>query len=249
MIRSRRLSRHLAGAFSLLFVLLAITDPLAASCHSAGGFAIFQCGDRGWFEPPPEGAGQVKALFWQIGFGNALINNGLGFNGIGIAPLGVFSGIDNGLAPVPVVDARSALGDPKVPEGSLCLGPVNWGNNDVDGCCDNARDPNMQGAMDGFLNPEFEPQVLRRKGSLLASTGRVQDYPMAVLLREESARWFAVAAASASARVGIEDLRPGAFSFGAVTGGAANPISGARNVIPWQKVPEIRLTAEGRAGS
>jgi hypothetical protein len=187
----------------------------------------------------------VTAVFWQVGFGNALVNNGMGHNGAGIAPMGVFSGNDNGLFRVVPVDARSALRDPNVPAGSLCLPPLNWGDIDVDGCCDNERDPNIMGAMDGFLNPEFDPQVLRRKGSFVAQPERVQDYPMAVLLREETARWFAVAAVSASARSGMEDIRAGDFSFGDVAEGGPNAIDGARNVIPWRKIPEIRLTVTG----
>jgi hypothetical protein len=159
--------------------------------------------------------------------------------------MGIFSGIDNGLFRVVPVDARRALHDPNVPQGSLCLPPLNWGDVDVDGCCDNERDPNLMGAMDGFLNPEFDPQIWRRKGSFVAQPERVQDYPMAVLLREETARWFAVAAVSASARIEMEDVRSGDFSFGKVADGERNAIDGARNVIPWQKVPEIRLTAAG----
>ena len=86
-------------------ILIASAGTLRAECKRRGGFAVHQCGDRGWFEPPPEGSGAVRAVFWQIGYGNEMINNGEGSNGTGVAPAGFFSGNDSGLWEVPLLEA------------------------------------------------------------------------------------------------------------------------------------------------
>ncbi|MBI3447625.1 MAG: hypothetical protein HY049_01700 [Acidobacteria bacterium] len=222
--------------------------PASAACRKPGGFAIFQCSDRGYFEPPPEGTSQITALFWQVGFGNAVVNNGDGTGGAGIAPLGVFSGNDNGLWRVPLADARTALGDARVPEGSVCLASANWIDRGVDGCCDNMRDPEMLSAMDGFLNPLFDPRLLQKTGDLAPAPERLQDYPMAILLRDESSAWFAVAAVATAPRTGLGDIRQGAFSFGGIIDGNPNPVTSTRNAVPWQRSPAATLSVAGPGG-
>jgi len=225
---------------SVMLLAAAGPEPLA-SCRKSGGFAVYQCGDRAWFDAPPPGTGSITALFWQIGYGNALINNGSGTGGVGIAPPGVFSGNDSGLFTVSLVDARKAIGDDRVPEGALCLGPANWENVGIDGCCDNARDPDMQQPMDGLLNPLFEPRSLIRLRSFEATGARIQDYPLGVLLREETLGYFAVAAVATMERSGLEDVRQGHYTLADVKEGGLNPLSGAKNVVPWQKAPEARV--------
>src|SRR5262249_18465763 len=50
-----------------------------ANCLDFGGFAIFQCADAAFFNPPPVPVAcdpnnrptNVSVLFWQLGFGNA----------------------------------------------------------------------------------------------------------------------------------------------------------------------------------
>ncbi len=226
----------LSAALALCFPALC-----GAVCGNAGGFAVHQCSDRSWFEPPPEGSGAVRAVFWQIGFGNATVSNGHGSLGVGVAPAGVFNGNDSGLADLPLLSASALLGDARVPEGALCLGPANWGSRGVDGCCDNRRDAATV-RNDGFLNPYFDPALLRREGRAVASLQRVEDYPIALLLTEETGQYFAAAAVAAASRGGDpEDLRPGHFTFADVKNGEPNPITDARNVIPWQEAPRARL--------
>ena len=232
-------------AAAAALILLASMTPLSASCRRSGGFAIYQCGDGAYFDAPPPGTGAVTALLWQLGYGNSLTNNGDGSNGAGIAPAGVFSGNDSGLFRVGLVDARAALRDPRVPDGAICLGPANWGSIGFDGCCDNARDPNLVSGMDGLLNPEFDPRELNLAKIFIAAPERVQDYPMAVLLRDETGSHFAAAAIGTMKRATLEDVRVGHYSFGDVTEGVPNARNGARNVIPWQRVPDLRLEVAG----
>jgi hypothetical protein len=228
-------------------LLLAFPGLCEAVCGNSAGFAIHHCGDRAWFEPPPEGSGAVRAVFWQIGFGNAAISNGRGSNGLGVAPAGTFNGNDSGLAELPLLSASRLLADARVPEGSLCLGPANWGSRGVDGCCDNRRDP-ASIRNDGFLNPYFDAGLFRSEGRFVRSLRRVEDYPMAVLLTEEMGLYFAVAAVAVASRGGDpEDLRPGNFTFADVRNGKPNPVTGARNVIPWQEAPRVRLEVLGPA--
>jgi hypothetical protein len=219
-----------------------------AVCKRGIGFAVMECADRAYVAPVPEGGGAVSALFWQIGFGNALINNGEGSTGTGVFPLGVFSGNDSGLFSMALTDAREHLRDDRVPPGALCIDPANWGNTGVDGCCDDARDPNQRGAEDSMLNPTFDTRVQIKEGRFVPTLDRVQDYPMAILLKEDTGAWFAVAAVASRDRGDVlEDLRSGNYTFGAVQDGAANPLTGLRNVIPWQGTPVPTVKVLGPA--
>ncbi|MCI0589720.1 MAG: hypothetical protein L0323_23125 [Planctomycetes bacterium] len=252
-----RRSRSPGGASKLLACLsvasaaVLCTSRLSAACTTQGGFAIFQCGDRAWFDAPPEGSGTVRAVFWQIGFGNAAVNNAEGTNGTGIGPPGVFSGNDSGLFDVPLI-AAAPLVDPEgkigVPEDALCLGPVNWANRGVDGCCDDRKIHGVRTGQDGLLNPNFDSEAMRRQDQFVPDLTAVIDHPMAILLREETGRWFAVAAVASMERASDgPDIRAGHFTLASVADGAANPLTGSRNVIPWQEAPGLRLEEEPRA--
>jgi hypothetical protein len=211
-----------------------------AVCRNQTGYPIFQCGDRAYFEPVPEGGGAIRGVFWQIGFGNATVSNGKGSTGTAVAPVGVFYGNDRGLWDISMVSARAILKDSRVPEEALCLAPANWRNPGVDGCCDNARDPKRSRG-DGFLNPYFKIRE-RRQDEVIETLENVQDYPMAVLLKEESGRYFALAAVAVTSRNGDpNDIRTGSYSLADVANGGTNPITSASNIIPWQKAPEARL--------
>jgi hypothetical protein len=221
-----------------------------AACKETAGFPVFQCGDRAYFEAPPDGAGAVRGRFWQLGYGNGYISNGEGISGMGMAPAGVFNGNDNGLWPVPVVAAASLAaeaGSP-FPEGALCLGPVNWGNGGVDGCCDNQRALGPHSASDGMLNPNYDLRRLRDEGHFALTTDGQGDFPMAILLTEETGRFFAVAAVASMERsTEAPDGRLGHYTLGDVVDGSPNPLTGARNAIPWQRAPAIRFDAAGEA--
>jgi hypothetical protein len=222
--------------------------PARAACKRGFTFPIFQCSEKAWVAPPPEGAGLVSGVFWQIGYGNAIVNNGVGSSGTGVGPAGVFSGNDSGLRPVTLRDAGRSIGDPNVPRGALCVDPLNWSDEGVDGCCDNVRDPNQVASADAILNPQFDPRSEPKDGVFVRTLEKIQDYPMAVLLREDTGRYFAAAVVATSERgESLEEYSPGDFSFADVRDGESNALSGEKNVIPWQKVPEARLEVTGRS--
>ncbi len=240
-----RVSARVAPVLALLTALLHPGGALA-KCRSLEGFPIHQCAGGAFFAPPPEGSGAVTAAFWQIGFGNAAANSGEGTVGIGVFPAGVFNGNDSGLLRVPLVDAPGAVRDARVPAGSVCLGPANWANVGVDGCCDDVRDPNMLGPSEDILNPYFDPRVFRKEHRIEKTGDRVQDYPVAVLLTEETGRYFAVAAVASAAHADV-DLHGGHFTLAGVADGSPNPVTGARNVVPWQSAPVPRVKVLGPA--
>ena len=75
--------------FRALAVLAAVAAMSAgpgafAGCLDFGGFAVFQCADRAYFNPPSVAGTAVNSTFWQVGFGNATLNNGSGTAGTGI---------------------------------------------------------------------------------------------------------------------------------------------------------------------
>src|SRR5262245_35466595 len=90
-------------ALCILGVLgLTMVDPRPASagCLEFGGFAIFQCAYLAYFDAPPEDAGDVETLFWQIGYGNADKQTGTGSSGTGVVGFGTgltFNGNDSGV--------------------------------------------------------------------------------------------------------------------------------------------------------
>jgi len=233
----RAVSRHLAA---LAVVAAGWTGETFAICNEFGGFAIFQCAERAWFAPPPAGSGAVSGVWWQIGFGNEILNTGLGSNGTGNSDATTFNGNDSGGFTPDLVDARASLGgDARVPQGALCLRNNNFGNSGVDGCCDNFRDPNLPGGTgdDGYLNPEFNVYYWQDLHYLVPSNDWVVDYPMGALLRETSDNFFAVAAVATSPRTGPSDFGRGDFNFKQVSNGGANPITGRNDIIPWQRIP------------
>lgn len=248
LLTARSARRALAPLAAGVLLLAWPLPPAFAECSARTGFALYQCGDRAFFQPPPEGAGAVTAVFWQIGYGNRAVNNGQGHNGTGIAPAGVFSGNDSGLWKVPLIDPASIPGGEIFPQGALCLGPANWSNAGVDGCCDNRRYTGRGSAQDGFLNPNFDLRKLARQQVFELTDIKREDYPMAVLLTEETGRWFAAAAVAPAPRPDDRpDERRGHFTLAAVVDGDPNPLTGERNAIPWQEAPRIRLEATGES--
>jgi hypothetical protein len=235
----------------LSLALLLTSQEVGAECRIQGGFPVYQCGDGAYFAPPPRGSGAVQAVFWQIGYGNEILNNGEGGSGTGVAPAGVFSGNDSGLWRPPLIPAAPVLtgagpAEGGIPEGALCLGPVNWGSVGVDGCCDNSRRPGNDGFQDGLLNPGFDVTAWRNGEEIRPTLVSMRDAPMAVLLREETGRFFAAAAVAVAARSGERpDVRAGHYTFADVIDGEPNPLTGARNVIPWQETPRIHLEHSG----
>jgi hypothetical protein len=241
--------------------LLAVVAVLApgwegarANCrHIFGGEAIFQCSGLAWFDPAPfpvtfdpnSKPTNMTAVFWQAGFGNQTLNDGLGSAGTGIGGLGVFDGNDQGRWAVDLRDAHEFLAPlyaAAPAAGSVCLRNNNWGNTGIDGCCDNPRDASLPYSLDGFLNPLFDVEVWNasQQTDFVASTRWIQDSPMMLLLREATGTSFAVAAVSTTPRTVLSDVRPGFYDFTDVTNGLSNPITGAHNVVPWQTVPGVK---------
>ncbi len=238
--------------FRALAVLAAIAVASAgpqvfAVCAEFGGFAIFQCADRAWFEAPPAGSGDVSAAFWQIGFGNGALNTGMPGSSYGNGMTGpsTFNGNDSGIFAVDLADAPTAIGDSRVPAGALCLRSNNWGNAGIDGCCDNYRTMLINMGDDDILNPLYHVYYARAFGYYgYASLDWVQDYPMGVLLTESGGHYFAVAAVATMERTGPTDVRVGFYNFVDVANGAANPITAENNIVPWQRVPGDRDPAD-----
>jgi hypothetical protein len=209
---------------------------------------------------PPYTSQEVAAVFWQIGFGNDLINTGTGTSGTGISGKSSFSGNDSGLFPVDLTDANAL--DQRFPPGTLCLGSNNWANAGIDGCCDNPRaDQFTHGGYsyvgdDNTLDPYYGTYLDGIGYPGYYSLASVVDYPTAVLLTTTDERWFAVAAVTSMDRgnsgTGANgpcvaasgsnpapcDRRQGFFSFADVTDGLPNANDPNRNkVIPWQSTP------------
>jgi len=238
--------------FRALAVLAAVAamsaGPAAfANCTDFGGFAIFQCADRAYFEPAPAGSGVVSGVFWQIGYGNDKLNNSTGAAGTGIGGGGTFNGNDQGLWPVDLADARIAIGSNTPPAGSLCLRSNNWANSGVDGCCDNPRDAALPITKDSILNPLYNVNYVRNYSydpNTHPSNNWVQDSPMAALLRESNGHYFAVAAQSTLVRTSVQDARPGFYNFKGVDNGHLNPFGPVNNIVPWQKTPGYKAPGD-----
>jgi hypothetical protein len=185
-----------------------------AVCNEFGGFPIFQCADKAYFAPPSftvnldpnNRSTNVTATFWQIGFGNNLLNNGLGSSGTGNsgATAATFNGNDMGTWRVDIASARGITNDTRIPSGALCLALNNWGNLGIDGCCDNVRDTgaSMPGGLfdDNILNP-YANQYYQQGGTLgVYDLTWQQEYPMATLLKDTSGRFFAFAVVATATR-------------------------------------------------
>ncbi|MBI3447623.1 MAG: hypothetical protein HY049_01690 [Acidobacteria bacterium] len=241
--------------FRALAVLAAVAVVSAgpasfAACLDFGGFAIFQCADRAYFNPAPAGSGSVSAVFWQIGYGNGNTNDGSGSSGTGNGTGAIFNGNDNGVFGISLEDARTSIGSSVPPVGALCLRNNNWANTGVDGCCDNVKDPALPLSKDGILNPLYNVNYVRNyaydaNSVAAASRNWVQDSPMGTLLRESTGSYFAVAAVTTMIRTSQGDVRPGFYNFKDVTNGLTNPFNAAvHNIVPWQPVPGKKGTAD-----
>jgi len=259
-------------------VLITTGRIAGANCREFAGFPIFQCADTSFFNPPPDfdpnkyfidpnnptaGLQNVTAVFWQVGFGNKTLNTGNGAYGTGNSGGSTFNGNDQGLFPVDLANANSAIGESTIPLGAFCLRSNNWGNSRVDGCCDNDRGTTLTPNNDNLLNPYYDVQYARNYGYPgIYSLSWQQDYPMAVLLTESSGEYFAIAAIATlnrgntgdaangpcSATPGANpapcDHRVGSYSFKAVSNGLENPVtSGLHNVVPWQTTPQPLVTS------
>jgi hypothetical protein len=228
-----------------LLTLLAFPSTAHAMCTQSI-MPIFQCGFVGWFAPPPSGAGTVSTVWWQLGYGNNNVNNGAtttpANEGTGIAPAGVFSGNDSGLsAPY----ARLTLADvvlpqyaAQIPDGSLCMNyEFSWAGAGVDGCADNPRTTNAFDN-DNLLNPYFGGVY----GTDYYTTWYQIDYPIAVMARESSNKFFALAMVTSRSRAADPvDISEGLFDLSQVANGDPNPVTGKTNIIPWQPVPKVLL--------
>jgi hypothetical protein len=219
-----------------------------------GGFAMFQCANVAYFDTAPFPVAldanarptNVTAVFWQIGYGNATVNNGSGSSGTGIGSGGAFNGNDSGLFHVDLEDARQATGYsygyfPNVPAGALCLvSDNNWGNPLIDGCADNPRDAALPFSQDGLLNTNYDVNLVRSYGYAPASVPSeqwVQDSPIMLLLREPTSSYLAVAAVSSFNRASNNFFQEGYYDFTGVNDGLLNPTFGGHNIVPWQGVP------------
>lgn len=237
------MKRGLRALAVMTAVAAAMAGPQAfAVCNELGGFAIFQCADRAYFAPPPAGAGTVSGVFWQIGFGNNMLNTAQGSNGTGNSGPSTFNGNDSGNWAVDTADALSVIGDSRIPAGALCLRNNNFGNAGIDGCCDNFRDTSLPGGTgdDGILNPIYNVYYARNGYPGMASQDWVVDYPVAVLFTESSGNFFAAAAVATMPRTDVNDVRVGFYNFKDVSNGTTNPITGVNNIIPWQRIPGNR---------
>lgn len=240
-----------------------------ANCLEFGGFAIFQCADLAFFAPPPfavtfdpnASPTNVSAVFWQIGFGNQLLNSGLGSAGTGNSALNTFNGNDQGIFVADLKDAQVATQNPFIPFGAVCLSSNNWANTGIDGCADNDRSTSLSNDNDDILNPDYNVYYSKAGSPGYYSYNWHQDYPMAALLKSiPDAKYFAVAATSTLDRGNNHtgdgtcaptpgtnpspcDFRPGFYSFKAVANGLPNPaLSGFNNVVPWQQVPRPKAS-------
>ncbi|MGH9869491.1 MAG: putative metal-binding motif-containing protein [Candidatus Polarisedimenticolia bacterium] len=247
MIRSAR-------AVPLVVALLFLAPrPVRGACTQSV-LPVFQCGFASWFLPPPGGSGAVSAVWWQLGYGNGDVSNGAGTpadeEGTGMAPAGVFSGNDSGLN-VPflsLADDQLPQYAPQIPDGSLCMGYSTWADTGVDGCADVPRTTSVNDN-DNLLNPYWGiPYGPCPSPPLCAppyyTTAYQLDYPIAVLLRETTNRYFAlVFVASRSRGHDGTDVSEGLYDLSEVTNGAPNPVFPARsNVIFWQPVPLPSVT-------
>ncbi|HKY34213.1 MAG TPA: hypothetical protein VJV23_16920 [Candidatus Polarisedimenticolia bacterium] len=224
------------------------TSPALANCTQSV-MPVFQCGFAGWFDPPPAAAGAVAAVWWQIGYGNNTINiwgQASGdTEGTGIAPAGVFSGNDSGLAGIVMTGAREVLPQyaAMIPEGALCSNFENaWASPGVDGCSDNPRQAGSSDD-DNLLNPYWGAAYGPGADPPYYTLAYQIDYPMAFLLHEGSHRFFALAFVASKARIEPKgaDAIENFFDLGEVSNGEPNPVLGRDNVIPWQPVPRPRV--------
>lgn len=241
----------LTAVMAGLLLATAGTSGVFANC-TASVMPVFQCGFVGFFAPPPAGAGTVSAIWWQLGYGNNNINNGVsnpGTEGTGIAPVGTFSGNDSGIGTIYLTDADSVLPQyaDQIPDGALCSNFENsWAAVGIDGCSDNPR-TTAADDNDNLLNPYFS-QTYGPNAYYYTDNFQI-DYPMAFLARESTNRFFALAIVASKARVGdratrAQDISENFYDLATVNNGDPNPVdefAGRNNMIPWQPVPKPRV--------
>jgi len=244
----KRFSRFAAVMAGLLLVTAGSQAVFANCSQNAAVFPVFQCGFKGFFAPKPADAGAISATWWQLGYGNKGISNGLngGTEGTGILPIGTFSGNDSGDGEIVLTDARSVLPQfaANIPAGALCSNFENsWGTPGVDGCADNPRST-AGSDNDNLLNRYFDDY-----GPGYYTTNYQIDYPMAVLLTESSNKYFSIAFVANKQRATdqatrSQDIGEGFFDLATVTNGSPNPIDAGKNsMIPWQTIPKQRVDA------
>jgi hypothetical protein len=167
------------------------------------------------------------------------LNNGLGNDGTSFVAK-AFNGNDSGIFSLNILDAAASFPSENFPAGSLCLGSNNWGNSGVDGCPDNARDTVLAASDDDILNPLFDVEANRNGYPGVPDSRWIQDAPLGLILTEGTGHYFALAAVASMQRVDAFDVRQGFFRLAEITNGGTNSITGASNVIGWQRVPGDR---------
>jgi hypothetical protein len=260
--------RSASTRFALVAAALSLLTPIAHANCTQSVMPIFQCGYVGWFAPPPPGSGTVNSTWWQLGYGNNRVNNGVvatpANEGTGIAPAGVFSGNDGGLSRnytyLTLADSVLPQYAAQIPDGSTCLNfEWSWAGVGVDGCADNPRTTSAFDN-DNLLNPYWGgaygycPDVSADCAPQYTTAYHI-DYPMAFLLRESNNRFFALAFVASKARVDpydppvpggkAKDISENFFDLAEVSNGIPNPTIagpavGKNNIIPWQMVPRPR---------
>jgi hypothetical protein len=147
-----------------------------------------------------------------------------------------------------MTDADSVLSQyaAQIPDGSLCSNFENsWAASGIDGCADSARTTNSTDH-DKVLNPYWGLTYgyCPYDDCPYETTSYLTDYPMAVMLRESTNRFFALAFVASKTRNGNStDISEGFFDLAEVKNGLPNGISAfpKNNVIPWQPVPKPRV--------
>jgi hypothetical protein len=133
-----------------------------------------------------------------------------------------------------------------IADGSLCSNFENsWAGVGIDGCADNQR-TTYSTDNDNVLNPYWAITygACAYDDCVYETTNYLVDYPMALLLRESTNRFFALAFVASKTRNGDStDISEGFYDFGEVKNGGPNGISQfpKNNVIPWQPVPKPRV--------
>jgi hypothetical protein len=249
----------IAAVMAGLALVSAGTSGVFANC-SASIMPVYQCGFVGWFGPPPAGSGQVTAIWWQLGYGNNNRNDGfpptVAQEGTGVTGGGAgnpaigFGGNDSGAGTVYMTNADSVLSQysDSIADGSICSNFENsWAASGIDGCADNRRTTSGYDN-DDKLNPYFGGSYgpCGYDDCPYETTNYLVDYPMAVLLRENTNRFFALALVASKTRNGDStDISEGFYDLGEVKNGLPNGIAQfpKNNVIPWQPVPRPRVDA------
>jgi hypothetical protein len=262
---------HCKRIMTLGFALLISSSFSWGVCNNLGGFALFQCSDLAYFDPQTangstvnitfDGSGvptNVTAVFWQIGFGNNSLNTGTSTTGTGNSGPFTFPGNDSGLLMPQILEAQPLEPGMGIPPGALCLSSNNWGNAGADGCCDNHRNLSQSFGDDAILNPYYHLYYARGFGYPgYYSLDWQQDYPVAVLLTEETATFFALAVVASISRgndgsgghgpcypidpgtnPGPCSTSAGSYNFKDISNAQANGATGQLNAVPWQVIPD-----------